>query len=367
MFFSSLLRPLIFKLDPEQAHLAAIKALEKGLVYTDAQYSAARHIINNKKFNITKAGLNFSNPLGLAAGFDKNAQALCGITKLGFGFVEVGTVTPQPQSGNAKPRLFRLVEAESIINRMGFNNDGATIIYKNLSSYTKKDKNIIGVNIGANKDSQDKISDYIKNIEKFYDIADYLTLNISSPNTTGLRKLQDKENLGNLLRIVEDASAKQKIKGQKYVPIFLKIAPDLEDAQLEDIADIFAKSSLDGLIVSNTTITREGVNNNIISYEAGGLSGKALFNLSNKVLAKMRKLLGKDKVIIGVGGVDDSASFIEKIKAGADLVQLYTGLVFKGPNLPYNILAQALKQMNAENISHISEYRDLHIDKWIES
>lgn len=367
MLFSSLLRPLIFKLDPEQAHLAAIKALERGLVYTDAQCKAAQHVINNKKFNITKASLNFSNPLGLAAGFDKNAKAIDGITKLGFGFVEIGTVTPQPQNGNAKPRLFRLVEEESIINRMGFNNDGAKIIYKNLCAYTKKGKNIIGVNIGVNKDSEDKLADYTKNIEIFYDKADYLTLNISSPNTPDLRKLQDKEILTNLLRIVEEAKQKQKSKEQKNVPIFLKIAPDLEDAQLEEIAAIFAKSNLDGLIVSNTTITREEVKNNIISYEAGGLSGKALFNLSNKVLAKMRKFLGKDKVIIGVGGVDDSSSFIEKIKAGADLVQLYSGLVFKGPSLPYNILAQTLKQMEAENIAHISEYRDLHIDKWIES
>lgn len=360
LFFSRLVRPLIFKLDPEQAHKAAIKALANSLVYSPAQCSAAKHIINNKKFNITKAGLNFANPLGLAAGFDKNAIALPGIEKLGFGFAEVGTVTPLAQKGNDKPRLFRLVKEESLINRLGFNNDGAKIIYKNLNIYQKNSNFIVGLNIGANKNSEDKLADYAKNIDFFYDMVDYITLNISSPNTPGLRDLQLKEHLVKLL----DLSSKAR-EHKAYLPIFVKIAPDLLEEQLEEIAELFLKSDLDGLIVSNTTIKRHGVEHNVTAHESGGLSGKALFEISNKILAKMRKLLGKDKLIIGVGGVDSSESFIEKIRAGADLVQLYTGMVFKGPSLAYDILSQSLKKMDSDNIDHICAYRDLHIDKWL--
>lgn len=366
MFFSSLIRPLIFKLNPESAHDFAINALSKNLIYTQAQSLAAQHIINNKKLNISRVGLNFANPLGLAAGFDKNGEAICGIAKLGFGSIEIGTVTPQPQKGNAKPRLFRLVKEESIINRMGFNNDGAAKIYKNLQKNIVQCSTIVGVNIGANKNTENKINDYIENIQKFYDVANYLTINISSPNTPGLRDLQQKDSLNSLIKKITQTRIEQKEKNNKHIPIFLKIAPDLDDTQLEEIAQIFLASDLECLIVSNTTIARDGVENNITSHEEGGLSGKALFYKSNKILAKMRKLLGAETLIIGVGGVDNSESFIEKIKAGADLVQLYTGMVYQGPTIVYNILFDVLKIMENENIAHISDYRDMNLNKWLE-
>lgn len=365
MFFSSLLRPLIFKLDPEQSHTMAVMALSKSLVYTEAQSTIAQHIINNKKFNLTKAGLNFMNPLGLAAGFDKNGEAICGIAKLGFGCMEIGTVTPLPQQGNPKPRLFRLIKEASIINRMGFNNQGAKRIYKNISEKISQCSAIVGVNIGANKDSENKIEDYIKNIKTFYEVANYLTINISSPNTKGLRDLQQKENLTILLTEISKIRNEEQQQKNKYTPIFLKIAPDLEQIQLEEIAELFKKSDLDGMIISNTTIARDMVQDNIISHEVGGLSGKALFDKSNKILAIMRNLLGKEALLIGVGGVDDSESFIEKIKAGADLVQLYTGMVYQGPSIAYKILKDSLKFMEKENINHISEFRDNNLEKWI--
>lgn len=366
MFFSSIIRPLIFSLDAETAHDVAIRLLSHSMVVTKARCEAAtQHVLKNKKLSLNVANLQFSNPLGLAAGFDKNALALRGIAQLGFGFTEVGTITPLPQRGNEKPRLFRLVESEAIINRMGFNNEGLAAILPRLRAYQQQsDKNVLGINIGVNKQCEDREISYVASLAKLYEIADYFTINISSPNTPNLRDLQGAELLPNLLSAISMARKEKQLKTKRYVPIFLKIAPDLTASMLETMAQIIVASDLDGVIVSNTTTARMSVGNHKFATQSGGLSGKPLFEKANIVLAKMRQYLGKDKLIIGVGGVDDSASFIEKLKAGADLVQLYTGLVYKGPSLPFDILSQALVQLERDGLNHISQYRDLNVKKW---
>ena len=367
MFFSSFIRPIIFSLDEELSHNLAIKAFASNVVPTMICIQDINEVSSDPSLNINKAGLFFNNPLGLAAGFDKNAEAIEGISKIGFGFIEVGTVTPLPQDGNPRPRLFRVVDQESIINRMGFNNDGAEKVYLRLKKRKKTTKYLLGINIGANKISSDRIADYVSNLNLFNGLTDYFTINISSPNTPGLRDLQNKENLFNLLAAVFAEREKQKQLDEKSIncPIFLKIAPDLDADSLSDIAEVFSQSSLDGIIVSNTTIDRSLVLDANMAKQSGGLSGKLLFDKSTKVLAQMRKLLGKDVLIIGAGGVDSTDSFLTKIKAGADLVQLYSGLVFKGPKLPYEILKGSLKQMELDNIDHISQYRDIDLDKWL--
>lgn len=366
MFFSSIMRPLIFSLDAEKAHDMAIRLLSHSMVVTKARCEAAtQHVLKNKKLSLTLSNLRFSNPLGLAAGFDKNALALRGIAQLGFAFIEVGTITPLPQLGNEKPRLFRLVESEAIINRMGFNNEGLDAILPRLQAYQQQsDKNVLGVNIGVNKECTDREASYVASLIKLYEVADYFTINISSPNTPNLRELQGAEILPNLLSAISVARKEKQLKTNRYVPVFLKIAPDLTSSMLETMAQTIAASDLDGVIISNTTIGRTGVGRHKFATQAGGLSGKPLFEKANITLAKMRQYLGKDKIIIGVGGVDDSTSFIEKLKAGADLVQLYTGLVYKGPSLPFDILSQALVQLEQDGLKHISQYRDLHVDKW---
>lgn len=366
MFFSSIIRPLIFKLDAEKAHELALRFLSHSLVVTKASCDrAAYHIIHNDKLRLKLVGLDFANPLGLAAGFDKNAVALPAIARLGFGFTEIGTVTPQPQRGNEKPRLFRLAEYEAIINRMGFNNEGAQVILPRLQAYSQAEgKNILGVNIGVNKDCVEREASYVASLIQFYAVADYFTINISSPNTPNLRELQNKAELSGLLMALSEARKAESVKIARHVPIFVKIAPDITTSMLEDIAQLIAASDLEGVIVSNTTIARVGLGHHKFASQAGGLSGKPLFERSNIILAKMRKALGKNKLIIGVGGVDSAESFIEKLKAGADLVQLYTALVYKGPSLPFDILNQTLAQLNRDGFAHVSQYRDLNLDKW---
>lgn len=366
MFFSSIIRPLAFSLDPEKAHNLALKALSHSLVFTRSSCAAAtRHIIENKKLRLNLAGLSFANPLGLAAGFDKNAVALPAMARLGFAFTEVGTITPLPQEGNEKPRLFRLPADNAIINRMGFNNAGLDAILQRLQAYKQEpNKNIMGVNIGVNKNCSQRQESYVESLSKLYAAADYITINVSSPNTPNLRELQDKEPVAALLHAISETRQAELDNGASYVPIFLKVAPDLTAAELEDIALAIQASDVDGAIVSNTTVARAGLGHCKSAAQSGGLSGKPLFRKSSIVLAKMRKYLGKDKVLIGVGGVDDSASFIEKMKAGADLVQLYTGLIYKGPSLPLDILSQTLAQLELEGLTHVSQYRDLNVEKW---
>ncbi|AGF74102.1 dihydroorotate oxidase [Bartonella australis AUST/NH1] len=353
-FFRCIGRPALFMLDPERAHYLAIAGLKSGL-------NGCQKIID-KRLRVTVAGLEFENFVGLAAGFDKNAEVIDAVLCLGFAFTEIGTVTPKPQIGNPKPRLFRLIKDEAIINRMGFNNDGHQVVYERIG--TRRRAGIVGVNIGANKDTVNKIDDYTAGIARFYDVADYFTVNISSPNTPGLRDLQARDNLRLLMSAISQARREQKKKYGALVPIFLKIAPDLTEQELDDIAEEMKLSDFDGVIVCNTTLSRQDLKSSTLIREEGGLSGRPLFKLSTIVLAKMRHKLGKDIAIIGVGGVRDAQTALEKIKAGADLVQLYSGMVYEGPDLAVTIMKGVLQLMEKDGVGTIQDYRDYNVEYW---
>jgi dihydroorotate dehydrogenase len=332
-------RPFLMGLDAEQAHRATIKALS----HLPAQKPRASDpALRQKLF-----GLDFPNPLGLAPGFDKNAEVPNAMLGLGFGFVEVGTVTPKPQIGNPKPRLFRLAEDHAVINRMGFNNEGHAAVLARLNG--RKRNGIIGINIGANKDSVDRAADYVAGITTFGAIADYITVNISSPNTPGLRGLQSAAELQVLLTRLNAARATQ----TKPVPMLLKIAPDLVDHELADIAACCAEGAVDGVIISNTTLSREGLASHYAT-EAGGLSGRPLRHLATRQLAKFRILTKGAVALIGVGGVEDATSAFEKIRAGASLIQLYSALVYGGPGLVQNILDGLSAEIRMRGLSGIS-------------
>lgn len=337
MFFYSFLKSLLFLLDPELAHRITINYLKT---------------IKSKKFesyDILKSnvfGLNFSNPVGIAAGFDKNAEVAQNLINLGFGFSEVGTVTPYPQPGNPKPRIFRLKGDEAIINRLGFNSGGFDQVKSRLG---KINDTIIGVNIGANKDSKDFSEDYIKGIKFFSTLASYITINISSPNTPGLRNLEILENLDVLLDKINNLD-----KEDLFIktPILLKISPDLNSDNLKYLCERVLSSKIDGLIVSNTTIARDSIADNI--DQSGGLSGKPLFKSSTQQLRRVFKYTNGRIPLIGVGGIDSAEKAYEKIKNGASLVQLYTGLVYNGPNLIKDInknLSSLIKDDGYNNIS----------------
>jgi dihydroorotate dehydrogenase len=336
--FDRLSRPLLRALDPEDAHALAIKALRfmpvvKGAA--DADELAVRAF-----------GLKFPNPVGLAAGFDKNAQVPDALLRLGFGFVEVGTITPRAQSGNPQPRLFRLETDEAVINRLGFNNDGAAVAHMRLAR-RRNAAGIVGVNIGANRDSTDRTEDYARLIETFAGVASYFTVNVSSPNTPGLRDLQQATALDDLLgRVLE---ARERIRARaSLVPVLLKIAPDLTLPDLDDVVGVARKRRVDGMIVGNTTISRPGsLRDREKAREQGGLSGRPMFRLATRMLAETFVRAEGAFPLIGVGGIDSGATAIAKIKAGATLVQLYTGLVYRGIGVVNEIkadLTAALKR-----------------------
>lgn len=353
--FSALLRPALFRLDAELAHGAALNALKSGLL--PVAKPKADH-----RLAVTVADIEFPNPLGIAAGFDKNAEVPDALMRIGFGFAEVGTVTPKPQSGNPKPRVFRLVEDRAIINRLGFNNDGHDAACTRLTARRGRG-GIVGVNIGANKDSTDRSQDYVTGIARFFSLATYFTVNISSPNTPGLRDLQARASLADLLRRVMGERNRQAERSGKTVPVFLKIAPDLVEGDLDDVAAEVLANKLEGVIVSNTTLSRLGLASSN-SRESGGLSGAPLFERSTAVLAKMRQRLGKGVALVGVGGVNSAASCLTKIEAGADLVQLYTGLVYEGPTLPGTILGGLSNHLDKSGVSKLSYLRDRNVDVW---
>ncbi|NRP84417.1 Dihydroorotate dehydrogenase (quinone) [Ensifer adhaerens] len=353
--FRDLGRRGLFLLDPETAHGMSIAALKSGLV-------PACRVSADPRLRQTLAGLDFANPIGMAAGFDKNAEVPEALLKLGFGFTEIGTVTPKAQPGNPRPRIFRLVEDEGVINRLGFNNEGHEAALRRLQAV--RGKGIIGVNIGANKDSVDRIADYVTGIRRFYSVARYFTANISSPNTPGLRDLQGRESLSALLSAVLAARDEEAAKAGKRIPVFLKIAPDLTEEGMDDIAAETLAHALDGLIVSNTTLSRDGLKDQRQAKEAGGLSGKPVFEKSTIVLAKMRRRVGSALPIIGVGGVSSAETALEKIKAGADLVQLYSCMVYEGPGLPGQIVAGLSKLLDRERAGSIRDLRDIRLDYW---
>ena len=291
-------------------------------------------------------GLSFPNPVGLAAGFDKNAAVPDAMGKLGFGFVECGTVTPRPQGGNPRPRLFRLAEDRAVINRMGFNNEGMLAAAKNLAA--RQGKGIVGINIGANKDSQDRIGDYRLAFIQLAPLADYVTVNISSPNTPGLRGLQNKDELTRLIDAVLQA------RGEMRQPVLVKIAPDLDDEALDQIAAVALMKGIDGLIVSNTTIARPALKNRHAG-ETGGLSGAPLLAPSTAILRAMRKRVGANLVLVGAGGIASGTDAYTKIRAGASLVQLYSALVYEGPGLVTRIKSELAACLTRDGYDNVAE------------
>ncbi len=342
----SLLKPLLLKLNPETAHNLAIMALKNNLVcYPKIQeYSS----LQTKVF-----GIDFANPIGMAAGFDKNAQVFASLFKFGFGFVEVGTVTPKAQAGNEKPRMFRLKEDRAIINRLGFNNLGIDNFLENISKKSPHNK-ILGINIGKNKDTQNALDDYLLLLRKTYGQSSYITINISSPNTKNLRDLQKADELDLFLQAIFAEKKILQNSTNKNIPILLKIAPDLTQQEQEAIADIAIKNQIDGLIISNTTISRPQNLQSKFKIETGGLSGKPVLELSNQVLKNIYSLTKGKIPIIAVGGISSAQDVYEKIKLGASLVQIYSAFIYQGFELVEQIkkeLDQMLKKDQIKNIN----------------
>tara|TARA_B100000886_G_scaffold114530_1_gene77043 strand:- start:249 stop:1286 length:1038 start_codon:yes stop_codon:yes gene_type:complete len=337
------IRPLIFKLDPELAHSLAIKALKTNLFLK-------QNIPEDSNLECNLFGREIKNPIGIAAGFDKDAEVYNSLFNLGFGFVEVGTVTPLKQYGNKKPRVFRLENDQALINRLGFNNSGSDIICNRI----KKNKpiGVLGVNIGPNWDSEDRVNDYVIGFNKFHNLADYLTINISSPNTENLRDFHNLDELENLL----DKIFAQKKKLESEIPIVLKVSPDINYSAVKDISKILIQYKIDALIVSNTTDQNRDNLKNYQKFQKGGLSGKPLNEISNKLINNFFKNLNGQIKIIGVGGVDSGETAYKKFLSGANFVQLYTGMVFRGPKIAIKInqeLKTILKEQNIKNYSDI--------------
>jgi dihydroorotate dehydrogenase len=341
--------PLLKRLPAETAHRAAINALKIA--------PPARAPSYDPRLAVEALGLRFPNPLGLAAGFDKNAEVPGAMLKLGFGFVEVGTLTPRPQGGNARPRLFRLIDDGAVINRFGFNNEG---FERALARLKRRSPGVIGVNLGANKDAADRVGDYALGVRTFAPVADYLTLNISSPNTPGLRDLQRREALDDLIARV--VAARDETEPRR--PLLIKIAPDLDAQGLEDIVATALTRHIDGLIVSNTTVARPNALTSRNRNETGGLSGRPLFEPSTRLLARAHLLTGGAMTLIGCGGVEDAKTALAKIEAGANLVQLYTGLALKGAGVIDEILEGLAQTVEARGVKRIGELTGARATAW---
>jgi dihydroorotate dehydrogenase len=344
MTFYSHLRPLLFALPPEAAHRAGLRALQCGLVPASS--------FHDPRLTTNLAGLNLPNPVGLAAGFDKNAESFAGALKAGFGFVEVGTLTPRAQPGNPAPRVFRLVEDEAIINRLGFNNDGVDDAVRRLSQ--RQGQGIVGGNIGKNKDSADAVADYLYALSALYPLVDYVTVNISSPNTPNLRDLQAASALEQLMTALFTRRSELVAAGAARKPIFVKIAPDNDVDTLRDIAHLAIAMKFDGLIVSNTTITREDIAPSPLAGETGGLSGKPLMAKSTAMLRQVYQLTEGKIPLIGVGGIASAEDAYRKIRAGASAVQLYTALIYQGFGLVENINRGLVACMERDGVSSLA-------------
>jgi len=335
-------RPFTGLIDPEEAHRLAINALK-----LFPSFNLGR---DDPRLRQSVFGLDFPNPIGLAAGFDKNAEVPDAALRIGFGFTEVGTVTPLPQPGNPRPRVFRLPQSEAVINRLGFNNEGFASALERLEALPHR-HGIVGVNVGANKDSGNRVGDYVKGIKAFASVANYLVVNVSSPNTPGLRDLQASAQLDDLLAKVIDA---REAAGAHRPPVLLKISPDLSLPELDDLIAIVRKHSIDGMIVSNTTLSRPALLRDLNARETGGLSGKPLFSLSTWMLSQTYQRVGKEIPLIGVGGIDSADAAWAKIVAGATLVQLYSALVYKGFGLVNKIkngLSARIKRLGYNSIA----------------
>ena len=340
---SSLARPILRGLDPELAHSLTIKAL----TFANATRASEK---DDPRLRVNAFGLEFPNPIGLAAGFDKNAEVTEAMLGFGFGFVEAGTVTPRPQEGNPKPRIFRLPEDRAVINRLGFNNQGLDAVRTRLAALQNR-PGIRGINIGANKDATDRVADYVKGLEELGPLASYVTVNISSPNTPGLRGLQNKAELETLLTALSRARAKL----ARRVPLLVKIAPDLDAHACADIAEVTLAKGIDGLIVSNTTTARPPSLKSPRAAETGGLSGAPLLAASTEILRTMRRLTQGRVTLIGVGGVSSGADAYAKIKAGASLVQLYTALTYEGPALVERIKRELLQLLERDGLNAVAD------------
>ena len=338
----SKIRSLIFKLDPETAHDLAIKSLKFNFIYQNK-------IKKNKSIETEIFGKKIPNPIGIAAGFDKDAEVYNSLFKLGFGFVEVGTVTPLNQYGNPKPRIFRLEEDEALINRLGFNSSGSEKVRSRIISNSPK--GLFGINIGPNKDTNNKEEDYLIGLRKFYNLADYLTINISSPNTENLRSFHNEDELNKLLDLVEKEKKILKTK----IPIVVKISPDIKDENINIIAELLLKHNVEAVIISNSTDRNRENLSNINKLEKGGLSGKPLEKKSNELINKFYKILKNKIKIIGVGGVDSGQSVYQKIINGASLVQLYTGMIYKGPSIVSKINEELINILENERVKNISD------------
>ena len=338
----NILRPLIFKFSPEVAHSLAIKALK----LNNIPYSKPK---DNHILETTFCEKKLSSPIGVAAGFDKNAEVYNPLFNLGFGFVEVGTITPKPQFGNPKPRVFRLEEDEALINRLGFNNSGSEQISQTIKENNKK--GFLGINIGPNKDSKDRIEDYLICFRKFYNLADYITINISSPNTENLRDFHNQDELNSLI----DKLKNEKKELNSNIPLAIKVSPDLNDDQINEVSKIIMEQEIGIIIVSNTTDKNRENLKNINKLEKGGLSGKPIEKISNEAISKFYKILKDKTKIIGVGGVSNGQDAFEKIISGATLVQLYTGMVYRGPRIASKISEELIDLLKNKGFKNVSE------------
>lgn len=349
--FEKLLRPVLFQLDAETAHETALSFLRTGLSSEPAQRMAYGRYGYEFPHEIERFGLKFKNPLGVAAGFDKNAKVANQLASLGFGFVEVGTVTERPQPGNEKPRIFRLPDDKALINRLGFNNDGAKTVAERLSKIDRKC--IVGVNIGKNKDvpNEEAIDNYLAAFDLVHPVADYIAVNISSPNTPNLRELQRAESLDDLLRALQKRNREL---GSK--PLLVKIAPDLTDAEIEDVVGICLSHQAAGMIATNTTISRAGLKTNgVEKIGAGGLSGRPLTKRSTEVIRSIYKSSSGTLPIMGVGGIFDAQDAFDKIAAGASLLQTYTGFVYGGPSFAHNVNTGLAELLQKAGFSSLDE------------
>jgi dihydroorotate dehydrogenase len=341
-------------LPPEEAHAVTLKSLELGVFPVAAER-------DNASLAARFVGLSLPSPVGIAAGFDKDARVPDAILRLGCGFAEIGTVTPLPQGGNPSPRVFRLPRDHAVINRLGFNNGGHQAALLRLQRRTGD--GVVGVNIGANKDSVDRVADYVRGLETFYDVASYFTINISSPNTPGLRDLQDPAALQELLRQLLDARAKQIDAGKPKRPIVVKLAPDIADRELGAVVTQLAAQGVDGIAVSNTTLARHGLSDRN-ARQAGGLSGRPLFHRSTVMLARVHQATAGQIPLIGIGGIDSGAAALAKIEAGATLVQLYTGLIYEGPGLIQRIKEELAVAVSRAGVPSLADLVGRRAGEW---
>ena len=338
------LRPFIFKLDPETAHSLAIKSLKFNFIPSIPDDNKLNPLFKTKLFNV-----DLENPIGMAAGFDKNAEVYNSLFKLGFGFVEVGTVTPLKQYGNPKPRVFRLIEDKALINRLGFNNHGAKNIRDRIKS--NNPKGLLGINIGPNKDSENRLNDYLECLKIFHEVANYITINISSPNTDDLRSFHEQYKLNELLKEIN----REKKNLNTKIPIVVKVSPDIDNQEISKISEVLLNNNIEAIIISNSSDSTRDKLKNIQSHQKGGLSGKPIEEKSSVLINKFYNILNGRIKIIGVGGVDTGKSAYEKFLAGANYIQLYTGMVFRGPNIVNMIKKELNELLLKDGVKNFSE------------